>query len=79
MPRSPVENPHQLPTLRPVREYPCDRCGEYEATRWGRAQVVEGEKGLRWRDVGLCDRCAAVCSGPSPISSGLGAVHTTQG
>lgn len=42
----------------------CDRCEDREARRFGVAQVVDGERGTRWREVGLCDRCAAYCAAP---------------
>lgn len=43
---------------------PCDRCGEREATRFGVAQVAGSERGVRWQNVKLCDRCAAYCAAP---------------
>lgn len=61
--------------LRPARKM-CDRCDEKVATRFGVAQVA-GDRGVRWQDVGLCDRCAAYCAAPggSPGSS-LAAEHS---
>lgn len=76
MARRPIEQPQSLVGLLPATKRPCDRCEEYEATRFGRAQVVGGERGHTWQDVGLCERCAAVCAGPSAIRSGLGGTHS---
>lgn len=67
------EQPLQLPGMRPATDRPCYRCAEYEATRFGRAQVLDGERGLKWVDLGLCPRCAVWCAGPSAGSqSALG-------
>ena len=43
MPRRPSEAPEQLAGLRRAWKHPCDRCAEYEATRFGRAQVAGGK------------------------------------
>lgn len=58
--------------LRPVRRLkrPCDRCEEREAVRFGVAQVAGSERGLRWQNVGLCDRCAAYCAAPGGTPGG---------
>lgn len=67
-----IDEPPDRPLVRP-----CDRCGKQEARRFGRAQVVAGERGLRWVDVGLCDRCAVRCAAPgSGSASALGAEHS---
>lgn len=79
MPRRPTERPEALAGMRPAWKRPCDRCEEYEATRFGRAQVIDGERGSVWRDVGLCERCAAACAGPSAIRSSLGGSHSYDG
>jgi len=78
--RRPSERPQELAGLVPARRYPCDRCSVYEATRFGRAQVVDSERGSRWMDVGLCERCAAVCAAPGyRAASALGSEHTYTG
>jgi len=75
--KEPVMVEDALPTAPLVR--PCDRCGLREARRFGKAQAVVGELGLRWVDVGLCDRCAARCAAPgSGSASALGAEHTVH-
>lgn len=58
--------------LRPVQRLkrPCDRCAEREATRFGVAQMAGGERGVRWCNVGLCDRCAAYCAAPGGAPGG---------
>ena len=77
MPRRPAEAPEQLAGLRRAWKRPCDRCAEYEATRFGRAQVATNDRGSRWIDVGLCERCAAVCAAPGyGTRSALGGSHT---
>ena len=55
---------------------PCDRCARREARRFGKAQVVMGERGLQWVDVGLCDRCAARCAAPGTSASALSVEHS---
>lgn len=56
---------------------PCDRCEEREATRFGVAQVAGGDKGVRWQNVKLCDRCAAYCAAPGGTpGSSLATEHT---
>lgn len=68
------DTPPEQPLVRP-----CDRCDVREARRFGKAQVVAGERGLRWVEVGLCDRCAARCAAPgSGSASALGAEHTVH-
>ncbi len=62
----------------PLR-YPCDRCGEREARRWGVATVMTGERGGRQQRVGLCDPCAACCAAPGAMSSSLGGTHSIVG
>jgi hypothetical protein len=79
MPRRPVEAPEPLHGLRPAWKRPCDRCDYYEATRFGRAQVKEGDRSTRWMEVGLCERCAAVCAAPGYGSrSALSTTHTVH-
>lgn len=66
-----------FPAARPRLKRPCDRCEEREATRFGVAQVVSGERGARWQKVGLCDRCAAYCAAPGGApGSSLAAEHS---
>lgn len=62
----------------PMR-YPCDRCGEREARRWGVATVASGERGGRIRNVGLCDPCAACCAAPGAMRSSMGGVEHSFG
>ena len=65
----------ELPVESGPLRYPCDRCGEREARRWGVATVVTGERGGRLREVGLCDPCAACCAAPGSMRSSLGGVE----
>ena len=79
MPRRPSEAPEQLAGLRRAWKHPCDRCAEYEATRFGRAQVAGGKAHNYWQDVGLCERCAAVCAAPGQgTRSALSESHTVH-
>lgn len=50
---------------------PCDRCDERPAVRYGRAQA-RTTNGIRWMDVGLCERCASQAAAPTISRSSLG-------
>lgn len=66
---------HEAPKAVGPMRYPCDRCEEREAVRWGVATVAHGERGGRQQRVGLCDPCAASCAAPGSIRSSLGGVE----
>lgn len=66
---------HEAPVELGPFKYPCDRCGQREARRWGTATVICGERGGRQQRVGLCDPCAASCAAPGSAKSSLGGVE----
>lgn len=55
-----------------IERFTCQRCEERPATRFGRAQVLTSERGVRWQDVGLCERCASLSAAPPVQRSTLG-------
>lgn len=76
--RSKEEFLEPVPEAGPFK-YPCDRCAQREARRFGVATVMSGERGGRRMPVGLCDPCAAACAAPGSSKSSLGGEHTFSG